>query len=221
MLGAAGGDHTVWCIFGEEGTQNRAVCSSGNCGIVQSIYESRYTKDVGEEDEFLSDRGAGLTGAGKKVYRGHPFLCGETSEGQGLFFPMKMVPVSTLPGLFNELVKVGYQAREDELGSSVSIARSETSMRHSDAMHSRILRQLGQLQQVFRDNLWPLRPLRIRSVPLTSDVIAKAPVQVDPSLVQGFHYTEDRWQIRSEACLKDGRRREQREKRHLVEMPGS
>ena len=69
-------------------------------------------------------------------------------------------------------------------------------------MYSRVLGQLGQLQQVLRDDLWTLWPLRVRSVPQIDDVIVKATVRVDPGLVQGSHCTGGRWGIRSETFLK-------------------
>jgi len=82
----------------------------------------------------------------------------------------------------------------------------DRAIRHD--VYSRILGQLSQPQQVFRNSLWAFRPLRIRSVP--DDVILKAPIQADAGRVQGSRYTEDGWQIRSEASFEGGGRSEQR-----------
>ena len=84
---------------------------------------------------------------------------------------------------------------------------SETSLTQQyGTICSRILSQLGQLQQVLRNSLWVFWPLYRWSVPRADDVIAKASAQEDLGLVQGSHYTEGRWQIHSEAFLKDSGR---------------
>ena len=71
-------DCTIWRIFGEERAKDRASCPFRYFGIVESVHESRYPKHIGEEDELLSNRAAGLTCASEKVDCGHPFPCGKT-----------------------------------------------------------------------------------------------------------------------------------------------
>ena len=141
------------------------------------------------------------------------------------FFNHIRYTLSVLPGLFDKLVKVGDQTRENELGSPVSSVRLEiSSIQNSDNICSRILGQLGQSQRVLRDGLWALRPLRIKLVPRADDVTVKALIQAGACWVRGFHCTGGHLQIRSETYLEDGGRSEQREvslsERHWT-MPGS
>lgn len=82
--------------------------------------------------------------------------------------------------------------------------RSEPSLTQQyGTICSRILSQLGQLQQVLRNSLWVFRPLYRWSVPYTDDVIDKASARAGLGSVQESHCTEGHWQIHSETLLED------------------
>lgn len=69
---------TIWCILGEERTQHAALRRVAHRWVVERVDKGRNSKDIGEEDEFLAKRCAGLASAGEELEGGHPFCCCDT-----------------------------------------------------------------------------------------------------------------------------------------------
>lgn len=72
------GIHTLRSIFGKEWTQDTAWRCALHWRVVDGVHEGRYTHDIGEENELLTDRGTSLPNFGQEFDGFHPFFGGDT-----------------------------------------------------------------------------------------------------------------------------------------------
>lgn len=95
--------HTVWSIWGKEWSQHGAFSSKTLAGlirdfvwIIDGVYDGRHSKDIGQEDEFLTDRCACLACSSQELDCRPPLSSGDARAVEWIDQKMKRLNILCL-----------------------------------------------------------------------------------------------------------------------------